>query len=277
MKIRFKSLIACTALSSLLFSCQKDSGIKNTATAGQIPSDVLNQIQAHGFSTDGVIAQNDGYVVEGDVFLSFNDLKRTPSNVSMMRIAEEEQYRTTNLVTGLPRVIKISIRGLDPIWTAALDSSVARYNLLGLRLRFKRVASIDKSDIDLIGADLGGGGVLGRSSGFPDTNGDTPDTITINNRAGTFGSNPSVQWLATIVAHEVGHTIGFRHTDYANRNYSCGFSIPRNEGDAGVGAIWIPGTPTSHKDPGSWMLACTDGTNRPFNANDIIALNYLYF
>lgn len=275
MKMNLKSLLACVALSSILFSCQKDSGVK--ATANEIPSDVLNQIKAQGFSTDGVIKQKDGYVVEGDIFLSFNDLAKAPAKVSLMRIAEEEQYRTTNLVTGLPRKIKISTTGLEPIWTAALDSAIARYNSRGLRLTFKRVASATKSDIDLIGADLGTGGVLGRSSGFPDANGNTPDTITINNVPGTFGSNPSVQWLATIVAHEIGHTIGFRHTDYANRNYSCGFSFPRNEGDAGVGAIWIPGTPTSHKDPGSWMLACTDGTNRPFNANDIIALNYLYF
>jgi hypothetical protein len=270
-----KSLFACTALSCLLFSCQKDA-VRTTAGSEAIPADVLNQIRMHGFSTDGVIKQDDGYVVEGDVFLSYQDLSRTPSKVTLMRVAEEEQYHTTNLITGLPRVIKISVRNLDPIWTAALDSAIVRYNLLSLRLRFKRVAGINKSDIDLIGADLGGGGVLGRSSGFPDANGDTPDTITINNRPGTFGSNPSVQWLATIVAHEVGHTIGFRHTDYANRNYSCGFSIPRNEGDAGVGAIWIPGTPTGPRDPGSWMLACTDGTNRPFNPNDIIALNYLY-
>jgi len=276
MKINFKSLLACAAVSSMLFSCQKETGVKS-GTQSAIPSDVLNQIQTHGFSTDGVIQASDGYIVEGDVFLSYRDLVKTPVKVTLMRIAEEEQYHTTNLITGLPRIIKISVRGLTPIWTAALDSAVARYNLLGLRLRFKRVASIDKSDIDLIGADLGSGGVLGRSSGFPDINGDTPDTITINNRPGTFGSNPSVQWLATIVAHEVGHTIGFRHTDYANRNYSCGFSIPRNEGDAGVGAIWIPGTPTGPKDPGSWMLACTDGSNRPFNPNDIIALNYLYF
>ncbi|CAN5807306.1 hypothetical protein BH10BAC2_BH10BAC2_19440 [soil metagenome] len=275
MKMNLKSLLACVALSSIFFSCQKDSGIK--ATVDAIPFDVLNQIKAQGFSTDGIIKQKDGYVVEGDIFLSFNDLAKAPAKVSFMRIAEEEQYRTTNLVTGLPRRIKISTTGLDPIWTIALDSAIARYNLRGLRLIFKRVASATKSDIDLIGADLGTGGVLGRSSGFPDANGNTPDTITINNVPGTFGSNPSVQWLATIVAHEIGHTIGFRHTDYANRNYSCGFSFPKNEGDAGVGAIWIPGTPTSQKDPGSWMLACTDGTNRPFNANDIIALNYLYF
>jgi len=273
MKMNVKSLLTCAALSTVLFACQKQD--KAPATNSGISADVINQIRAQGFSTDGIVATDGGYIVENDIYIKHSDLGKSLTSPTL-RVGEEEQYHTTNLITGLPRVIKISINGLDPMWTPALDSAIARYNLLNLRLKFKRVALQSKSDIDVIGADLGGGGVLGRSSGFPDANGDTPDTITLNNRAGTFGTNPSVQWLATILAHEIGHTIGFRHTDYANRNYSCGFSIPRNEGDAGVGAIWIPGTPTGPKDPGSWMLACTDGTNRPFNPNDIIALNFLY-
>ena len=40
----------------------------------------------------------------------------------------------------------------------------------------------------------------------------------------------------------MGHCIGFRHTDYMNRAYSCGGS-PANEGASSVGAILIPGHP----------------------------------
>ncbi|HLF45263.1 MAG TPA: M57 family metalloprotease, partial [Chitinophagaceae bacterium] len=79
------------------------------------------------------------------------------------------------------------------------------------------------------------------------------------------------------ISHEIGHCIGFRHTDYMNRSYSCGGGAI-NEGDvtSGVGAVNIPGTPTG-PDPDSWMLACLSATtNRPFNANDKIALHFLY-
>jgi hypothetical protein len=272
MKMNVKSFFACAALSSILFSCQKQDKSPATTTTGGIPADVINQIQAQGFSTEGVMAVDGGYVVENDIFLSEEALNN-PNIGPVLRVGEEEQYHTTNLITKLPRTITISVEGLDAIWTKATDSAVARYNLLGMRLTFQRVTSGGR--IRVVGHDLGGDGVLGRSSGFPNAAGNPPDSITINNRPGTFGTNPSVQWLATIVAHEVGHTIGFRHTDYKNRAYSCG-GFKSNEGRAGVGAVWIPGTPTGPKDPKSWMLACTDGTNRPFNANDLIALNYLY-
>jgi hypothetical protein len=62
-----------------------------------------------------------------------------------------------------------------------------------------------------------------------------------------------------------------------NRKYSCGSGGPfNNEGSAGIGAIWIPGTPTKG-DANSWMLACIgSGVNRPFTANDITALTTVY-
>lgn len=271
MKNNLKTLATCVALSTILFACQKENKTQTTVNANAIPVEVINQIKAQGFSTDGVEKVDGGYRVENDIFLSTEDLTH-PNMGVMLRVGDEEQYRTTNLIKSLPRTITISVSNLDAIWTTATDTAIARYNAMGLRITFQRVAS--GGAIGVTGADLGGGGVLGQSSGFPDANGNPPNKITINNRAGTFGTNPSVQWLGTILAHEIGHTIGFRHTDYKNRAYSCG-GFRSNEGSAGVGAIYIPGTATGG-DPNSWMLACTDGSNRPFNANDKTALNYLY-
>jgi hypothetical protein len=60
-----------------------------------------------------------------------------------------------------------------------------------------------------------------------------------------------------------------------DRSYSCGGAYT-NEGASSVGAIFIPGT-NAEADPESWMLACIgSGKNRPFNANDVTALSYVY-
>jgi hypothetical protein len=86
-------------------------------------------------------------------------------------------------------------------------------------------------------------------------------------------ANPSTT-IASLLAHEIGHCIGFRHTDYATR-VSCG--RPQSPENSPYGTIHIPGTPVGH-DPTSWMMACPvpQGGNRSFNANDIKALRYLY-
>jgi len=270
--MKMKFFLACVTLSTILFSCQKEDEIQTTST-NNIPTDVINKIQAQGFSTDGIIATNGGYVVEGDIFLS-NEALSTPNIGPVLRVGDEEQYHTTNLITRLPRTITVSISGLSSIFVNATDNAIARYNAQNLRLHFTRVSS--GGQIRIIGEDLGDPNILGQSAGFPDANGNPASPIKLNTYPGTF-TGANVKYLSTIIAHEVGHCIGFRHTDYANRNYSCGFSIPKNEGQAGVGAIWIPGTPKTPRDPDSWMLACISfNENRPFNPNDKIALNFLY-
>jgi hypothetical protein len=268
-----KQIIAIILFATLA-ACQKQE--KTQSTINNIPENVINQIQAQGYSTDGIIKRDDGYIVEGDIFLS-NEALNHPVTGPVLRIANTEQYRTTNLLSGLPRVIWVSCTGLSKVFVDATDSAVARYNARGLRLTFQRVSA--GANIDIIGKDLGGvsggGVILGQSAGFPDANGNPPSPITLNSNPAAFGSNPNVQYLATVIAHEIGHCIGFRHTDYMNRAYSCG-GRRYNEGSAGVGAILVPGTP-SKGDPNSWMLACiSGGQNRPFNPNDVIALNYLY-
>ena len=269
--MKMKFFLACVTLSIILFSCQKEDKIQSTST-NNIPADVINKIQAQGFSTDGIRATNGGYVVEGDIFLSIEALS-TPNIGPVLRVGDEEQYHTTNLITRLPRTITVSISGLSSIFVNATDNAIARYNAQNLRLHFTRVAS--GGQVKIVGADLGGGGILGQSAGFPDANGNPASPIKLNTHPGTF-AGANVKFLATIIAHEVGHCVGFRHTDYKNRAYSCG-GIRYNEGQAGVGAIWIPGTPKAPNDPDSWMLACISfNENRPFNPNDIIALNFLF-
>ena len=96
----------------------------------------------------------------------------------------------------------------------------------------------------------------------------------MNTNVQAYGANPNEFYITSVLQHEMGHCIGFRHTDYFNRALSCGGS-KSNERAGTIGAILIPGTPSGF-DSESFMLACSAGTDRTFNPNDKIALNYLY-
>ena len=272
MKQIFKPVaIACLAAFSLV-SCKKDVKEEGVST------ETLNQIKALGFSTDGVQKSGDGFLVEGDIMLSARDLQSTPSSPRLV-VAQEEQYRTFNLVSATKHpVIKIALNNSsanhEAAFSASLDEAIRRYNAESLTVTFQRVTT--GADISIV-AYYEASNVLG-SAGFPNTTGDPYNEVRMNTyhySTGTTATNTN--YIATIIAHEVGHCIGFRHTDYMNRAYSCG-GRRSNEGQAtnGVGAVHIPGTPTSG-DPNSFMLACVGtNVNRYFNANDKIALSYLY-
>ena len=265
-----KNLLAAglCLVSALAFtSCSKES--ESITKADEVSQEVLSQIKQLGFTSQGAMAVEGGYVVEGDIFLTNEDLAN-PSPVKLMRVGAEEQYRTTNLVAaGTSRNITISVSmALPAAYITATDEMIRRYNAENLTITMSRVAS--GGDIDLAQAPKRARYLA--SAGFP-SSGNPHNQVLIN--SGAIGTaNPST-YIATILAHEVGHCIGFRHTDYMDRSYSCGGAIS-NEGASTVGAILIPGTPAL-ADANSFMLACIgSGVDRPFNANDKIALTELY-
>jgi hypothetical protein len=255
----------------VIVSCSKT---KDVTPADQIPDDVKAKVQALGFGTSSIVKDEDGYRVEGDIVLTNELLNSTPSQ-SLLRIANNEQYRTTNLVTALPRVIKVLVSGLGTAYVQGTDLAISRYNALGLRMTFQRITS-GKADITIQGFNQGpsGGYITLGSSGFPTRQGNPYGTVKMNTNQYAYGTNPDPNYVGSVIQHEIGHCIGMRHTDYMDRSYSCGGAYS-NEGASNVGAILISGTP-SGPDANSWMLACSNGGDRTFNANDKVALNYLY-
>lgn len=262
MKRLILGAVSCAMLSGLI-GCQKENA---TIEEQAVPASVLSQLRDMGFGTDNVQRTDGGFLVEGDMIIT-PDMLSASNKEQKLRIAEAEQYRTTNLVTGLPRTIRVGTSGtINTALSNAINNAIARYNAEGLGITFLRVTSSPNITIRVVNTRQ-----YIASAGFP-TGGNPYNTI---NFAKTYTTGYSDGFLTTVLAHEMGHCIGFRHTDYMDRSYSCGGSTA-NEGASTVGAILIPGTP-SGPDALSWMLACLSATtNRPFNANDKVALNYLY-
>jgi hypothetical protein len=259
--------IAGAMLLSFAVSCKKADN--TTKENDGVPDAVKAKISALGLTATGAYKSDGGYIVEGDIFLNDAMLNSVPEQKYLV-VANEEQYRTTNLVGGLPRVLTVSYAGGFASISNAINAAIARYNALPAtyQLRFARVAG----GANITVFDVCCPGYIA-SSGFPAGGNPYPQILFNTNYAGL-----APQTLTTVIAHEIGHAIGFRHTDYACRQFSCG-GAPVNEGAAGIGAIQIPGTPGAcNGDPTSWMLACVsfNGQDRPFNANDRVALDFLY-
>lgn len=260
-----KLLVLATIFGAVvLVSCEL-----NEAPQQELVSEAtLSKISAMGFSTENVQRTDAGYLVEGDIILHDHDLNGNHDH-KKLRIAEVEQYRTFNLVKNLPRTITVSTSGRN-VTTAlsnAVNAAIARYNNENLGITFQRVSSNGNINISVVNTHQ-----YIASAGFPDSNGNPYPTISYSRNY----TNYSAGFMTTVIAHEIGHCIGFRHTDYMNRSYSCGSGGNEGQETSGVGAVHIPGTPTD-PDAASWMLACLSSTtDRPFNSNDKVALNYLY-
>jgi hypothetical protein len=274
-KFLLRICLSVVALSAVLSACQKNSNSTQVTPVAksEVSAEVLQNIKDLGFSTSEVHKVNDGYLVEGDILLTEENFAEASTSPNL-RIAETEQYRTTNLVKSLPRTITISVSNLPTVYATATANAVARYNALSLLIKFQIVSS--SGNIQVVGFNQGpsGGYITLGSSGFPTKQGNPYKQIQMNTNAAAYGSNPDVNYITSVLQHEIGHCIGFRHTDYFDRSYSCG-GAAANEGASNIGAILIPGTPST-ADANSWMLACSNGTDRTFNTNDKIALNYLY-
>lgn len=280
MKNFIKSTLLLAISGGALFSCDTQEAVE---PKNEISSEVLAKVAQAGFDPHTVeLSDRGGYFVERDIYLTDQTLDELLAPAHM---PGNEQYSTNNLVAA-PRVINIYIEdataggkkpsknAFDALTVSAVDQAIGLYNAEGLSLTFQRVTDSKAADIEIIrlkGKDEARG-VQG-AAGFPDKKGNPFNLIQLSGiLESRYGMGQDE--ISTIVAHEIGHCIGFRHTDYFDRSFSCGGS-PSDEGDAGFGANHIPGTPTAAEE-GSWMLSCNSGQFRPFTAADKTALDYLY-
>lgn len=208
-------------------------------------------------------------VVDGTVFVGRDAAVSLQASREMLEVdGSQEQYRTTNLVSASVGTICVSAAKFTGVFDTAMNDTIDNYNALGLSFQLRRI------DRDQTGCDavITGRikGPVGGSSGFP--SGGLPfGSFQIGSGLGSF----AVATITHVITHELGHTVGFRHSDFFDRSISCGSG--GNEGDGGIGAILIPGTPSGAVVGGSIMNSCFRTVESgEFTNSDVTALNALY-
>ncbi|MCP3140201.1 zinc-dependent metalloprotease [Pyxidicoccus xibeiensis] len=248
----------------LVVSC--GAWLAGCGTAPELENDELisNLVEA-GFPADDIM------VVDGVVYVGRDAHVTLQASRELLQRGEgsTEQYRTTNLVgTAVTKICVNPTSGFNGYarLSQGLDLAIANYNALGLRITFARGPTTGCT-ANITAQTMSG---TGGSSGYP-SGGRPYGTINI----GTGLNTSSVDLNEHVITHELGHAIGFRHSDFYNQGISC--SPPGSEGSAGVGAILIPGTPATATVGGSLMNSCFRSTDTgEFTSSDITALNYLY-
>ncbi len=276
-KVRNLVVLSLLSIGLLTTSCEKENSdlIEDEANA-EVSEEVIAKLTSLAFNpsdveiTDFVLpdgSKEKRYMVEGDIALTKEYIETMELNGGV----QSEQYRTNNLVS--PQTIRVigytggGGFGLSQRGRTGLQWAINNYNRLNLNINFQLDFGTNYQPYDIVVYNNPNQSGSGGSAGFP--SGGQP-----NKFIQIYGlSNSSNNVNEHVITHEIGHSVGFRHTDYFSRQ-SCGQNT--NEGSAGVGAVRIPGTPAGF-DPGSIMLACfSNSTNGEFNNNDVTALRFLY-
>ena len=300
MKTNLKSVFLLMAGTMLLFSsCERDevtieddanlvsevtvTDVVNSdihprdAVTDQKVLDLINNLEIDA----GTVTKGDFHLPDGSIEQRIyigDDIVVTEAELNALQTVESQsrQYRTFNLVTGSNRTIDIlgytgnDQFGLSNKGRTALGWAVNNYNRLsGVTLQFNLTFGTNFNAADMVVYDnssnnSGSGGV----AGFPTNAGAPHKFIQIFNLDG-FSTNVNEH----VITHEIGHAVGFRHSDWFDR-LSCGSA--QNEGQGSDGAVHVSGTPTG-RDVTSVMQACfANNEDGEFNGNDITALRNMY-
>lgn len=236
---------------------------------------LVAQLVALGFRTDMIEDRGDYFLVEGDIYVSKDAVPRLAgappqSTLDAWRRQEKPrlQWRTDSLV-GQTQVqtILVDVSGLSsvPDWQTAARAALVQWNAVNcssVHLAEGTPADIvfsTTADFDQFTA-----AIASWPADAPAGSHKPGPTIRVNTPYSQTPNNASTK-LRNMV-HEIGHTIGFRHTNWQ----------ARNEQQTPPGANLIAGTPQT--DAASVMNGGTATTAwAGFSGYDAVATRTLYY
>lgn len=269
-----KNAILVSAVLSLAVGCYEGADDLGAVDRSAEVQEIIDNLVAADYPESEITVLDDGRVMVG------NDAEvglAASREIAGSRRVESEladditvrQFSTNNLVGSSHDTICINGSAYTGTLSTALDNAIAKYNGQNLSFQMVRTSGSTSGCDAVITAKKVSG--TGGYAGFP-SGGKPYNTINI----GTGNASYGVAVTTHVITHELGHCVGFRHSDYYNRSISCG-GAAENEGSAGIGANLIPGTPQSATVNGSVMNSCfNQNSTGNWTTSDVTALQTLY-
>ncbi|MFT6417488.1 MAG: hypothetical protein ACJARZ_002855 [Dokdonia sp.] len=138
----------------------------------------------------------------------------------------------------------------------------------GVTLQFNLTFGTNFGNKDMVVYDntANNSGSQGGVAGFPNSQGQPNKFVQIYGIEG-FSTNVNEH----VITHEIGHSVGFRYSDWFDR-LSCPPSSQGNEGSGSDGAVHVAGTPTGRDLTSVRQAYFATNEDDELNNNDVTAL-----
>jgi hypothetical protein len=204
----------------------------------EIDESLVEAVRAMGLRTDMIEDHGSFLLVEGDIYLPKEQLRTAPKARSGIPRGPRFQYSTTNLVSDSKvSQIVVDLSGLNSqtAWQSAARDAISHWSGIGSTT----LQMSEGSSADITVSTTCTWSNVAAFASFP-SGGNPGSTIYVNT---CFGYSTTHAQKVHNMVHELGHTIGFRHSNYGQVGESAGAE----------GAIHIADTPTSGNATGSVM------------------------